>query len=136
MSQQQFSYFDPEQETIYAPRLVNRDPRELHEYQEETVYYVTPEQSLLRGEKLIPTQRTTSHANWIVTAIFLLMLLFGGFLWAHEVLPVYQEVPGISYPQPPPHYGKHRPPWDSDRPYPGDGDQQVHPGDDGGDLNP
>ena len=90
MSQQQFSYFDPEQETVYEPRLVNRDPRELPEYQEEhaeTVYYVTPEQSMLRGEKLIPTQRKTSHANWIATTIFLLMLLFGGFLWAHEVLP-------------------------------------------------
>jgi len=96
VSQQQFSYFDPEQETVYEPRLINRDPRESREYQgeqEEAVYYVTPEQSMLRGEKLIPTQRKTSHANWIAIAIFLLMLLFGGFLWAHEVLPSPDPAP-------------------------------------------
>ena len=90
MSQQQFSYFDPEQETIYEPRLINRDPRELQEYQEvqeETVYYVTPEQSMLRGEKLIPKPRTTPHVNWVATVLFLLMLLFGGLLWAREALP-------------------------------------------------
>lgn len=122
MSQQQFSYFDPEQETIYEPRLVNHDPRESQEYreeQEETVYYVTPEQSMLKGEKLVPAQRTTSHVHWIATAIFLLMILFGGFLWAHEVLPASGPPPyPYSYPQGQyapfhgPHYG--HPYWEHD----------------------
>jgi len=96
VSQQEFSYFDPEQETVYEPRNINRDPRESREgrqEQEQIVYYVTPEQSMLRGEKLIPAHRTKSHASWIATAVFLLMILFGGFLWGQEVRPFQSIAP-------------------------------------------
>jgi hypothetical protein len=125
VSQQQFSYFDPEQETVYEPRCINRDPRELQEdwhVQEQTVYYVTPEQSMLRGEKLIPTQRMKPHANWIVAAIFLLVMLFGGFIWAHEVRPIYSGEPGIFQSKPDIH------PWDNQKHYPSWGIHKHHPG--------
>ncbi len=88
MSQQEFSYFDPEQETVYRPRDVNRDPGEVYEgyeEQEQAFYYVTPEQSMLRGEKLIPVRRTKSYANWVATAVFLLMILIGALMWGAEV---------------------------------------------------
>jgi hypothetical protein len=137
VSQQQFSYFDPEHETVYEPRYINSDPREVQEYQEtqeETVYYVTPEQSMLRGEKLIPTQRMTSRANWFITALFLLMLLFGGFLWAHEVLPSYAGGPGFFHSQPAPHFwnGKghwHKPPhsWDNNEFQPEENGDNLQP---------
>jgi hypothetical protein len=119
VSQQEFLYFDPEQETVYQPRDINRDLRELPE---QTVDYVTPEQSMLKGEKLIPTRRTKSHANWIATAIFLLMILIGGLIWA---LPVRREY--VGYPQPPSRYvyplkGQDGPPqrWPERHPMPPD----------------
>ena len=96
MSQQKFSYFSPEQETVYEPRAINRDPRESREeqgQQEQTVYYVTPEQSMLRGEKLVPTRRAKPYANWIAAAIFVLMILIGGLMWGHQVRSEYYVNP-------------------------------------------
>jgi hypothetical protein len=114
VNQQQFSYFDPEQETVYEPRYINRDPRESQEYQEvqeETVYYVTPEQSMLRGEKLIPARRMKPRADWIVAAIFILMLLFGGFVWARETLPAYPGGPGFFHSQQDPYFWNDKGHW-------------------------
>jgi hypothetical protein len=93
VSQQEFSYFGPEQETVYEPRPISRDPRESRGEQEQTVYYVTPEQSMLRGEKLVPTRRTKSYANWVAAAIFVLMMLFGGLIWGHQVRSEYYVNP-------------------------------------------
>ena len=87
MSQQEFSYFDPEHETVYEARDINHDPRESYEVQEEIVHYVTPEHTMLSGEKLIPTNRTRSYSNWFVTALFILMILISGLLWGVQVFP-------------------------------------------------
>ena len=125
MSQQQFSYFDPDQETVYEPRYINRDPHEWQEgwpAQEQTVHYVTPEQSVLRREKLVLTQRTKPHANWLLAAIFLLMMLFAGFFWAHEVRPMYSGGPGIFHSKP--DFRR----WDNEKPHHW-GIENPHPGD-------
>ena len=61
MSQQESSYFDPEQGTVYERPNMNGDSVESYEKQgerEQTVHYVTPERSMLRDEKLIPTRRS------------------------------------------------------------------------------
>ena len=112
MSQQEFSYFDPEQEAVYEPREINRDPRESYERQkepEQIAYYVTPEQSMLRGQKLTPTKRTKSYANWIATAVFLLMLIIGGLIWSMQASAYPVNGYGGSYYQPnnQPPYGWH-----------------------------
>lgn len=132
MSQQEFSYFGPEQETVYEPHDVNRDPRELREeqaQQEQTVYYVTPEQSMLRGEKLIPVRRTKSHANWVAVTIFLLMMFIGALIWGVQVRSAYP--PG--YVQPPPmHYGGPNT-WNKEHSGPGHHESPPSSGDDDGD---
>jgi hypothetical protein len=98
MNQQESSYFDPECETVYEPRYIERDfgkfREEGHEEQERTTSYMTPEQSMLRGEKLIPISETKSYRNWILTGIFLLMILIGGLLWSipdHPIHPLYDH---------------------------------------------
>ena len=114
MSQQEFSYFHPEEETVYEPREVNRDLRELREEQEETVYYVTPEQSMLRGEKLIPMHRTKPHANWVAAAVFLLMMLIGGLIWGIQVRASHLD----GYGPRPPIPGEFHNKWDHEHPHP------------------
>ena len=118
MSQQEYSYFDPEQETVYEPRNMHSDSRESREGWEErepTVYYVTPEQSMLRGEKLIPMPGTKSYPSWIATAVFLLMILIGGLIWGIQIpreshnspsSPYYQPAGGYEH-----HYDGHHPRW-------------------------
>jgi hypothetical protein len=123
VSQQEFSYFDPEQETAYRPRDINRYPGESYERQEgqeQTFYYATPEQSMLRGEKLIPARRTKPYANWVATAVFLLMILIGGLIWGAEVRAErHGYPPGYfqkHYEHPHPHKwdGEHPSTWDDD----------------------
>jgi hypothetical protein len=127
VSQQEFSYFDPEQETVYRPRDINRDPRELYERQEEqeqTFYYVTPERSMLRGEKLIPMRKTKSYAHWVATAVFLLMILIGGLMWGAEVRAERYGYPPYAPGKTVPHkmYDGHHSKWDSERHSKGDDD--------------
>ena len=121
MSQQENSYLGPDQETVYEPRNMRSDPRESREgwaEREPTVYYVTPEQSMLKGEKLVPMPRTKSYSNWIATAVFLFMLLVGGLIWGLQIpqeshsspsTPSYQP-DGYEY-HPHGHRHKHHHPW-------------------------
>jgi hypothetical protein len=107
VNQQESSYFDPEEETLYRVRDINQDRsdarenQENHEEQEQPVHYVTPEQSMLRGEKLIPIVKTKPYANWFATAVFVLMILIGGLIWGTQVrvgAPGYSGNPGYGPP--------------------------------------
>jgi hypothetical protein len=134
VSQQEFSHFGSEQETVYRPRDINRDPRELYERQEEqeqTFYYVTPERSMLRGEKLIPMRKTKSYAHWVATAVFLLMILIGGLMWGAEVRAEHYGYPPYAPGPSKMHHG-YPSQWDGEHPSKRDDDDgpnwdQEHP---------
>ena len=104
MSQQESSYFDPEQETLYSVHDINHDlsksqeVQENQEEQEQPVHYATPEQSMLRGEKLVPIVRTKSYSNWIATAVFVLMILIGGLIWGSQIQIGSSGYPGYNSP--------------------------------------
>jgi len=127
VNQQEFSYFDPEQEAVYEPRGINRDPRESYEKQEEPeqiVYYVTPEQSMLRGQKLSPENRTRSYSHWIATAVFLLMLIIGGLMWSAQAASYSPSAYPYQWNDKPPHtwyyrhHHHHHHTWQDEHPMP------------------
>ncbi len=111
MSQQESSYFDSEQETVYQPRHINSDPseqqerQERQEQQEPTVYYVTPEQSMLGGEKLVPMSVVKARSYWGGAAFFVLLMLIGGLIWGTQVRTNYANYPSFQGPGNYPYHG-------------------------------
>jgi hypothetical protein len=86
VSQQESVFFDNEQESVYEPRQNNAAAVTNRQVEQDRAYaFLTPEQSMLQGEKLILKNRSFQGPNnswrWkVVLAIICFLLITIGLI--------------------------------------------------------